>query len=105
MFGVAGVPVPINRATALQAAMTALARCDVVVNTLVWEAGYAHDGLSDMSRLIDTTFASTGFVTVDFNALSDGAESLVLQSDGRIVLGGFATPTSNDGYGLARINP
>jgi len=28
-----------------------------------------------------------------------------VQPDGKIVLGGYATPTSTDGYGLARVHP
>jgi uncharacterized delta-60 repeat protein len=54
---------------------------------------------------LDTSFAGTGVVSVDFNGLNDGAESIAIQGDGRIVLGGFATPTSTDGYALMRINP
>jgi uncharacterized delta-60 repeat protein len=55
--------------------------------------------------VLDTSFAGTGFVSIDFSGLNDGAESIALQPDTRIVLGGYATPTSSDGYGLVRINP
>lgn len=48
----------IRRANDLQAAMRELEGCDVVVNTLVWETGYALDGLSELSRVIDQSFAS-----------------------------------------------
>lgn len=48
----------VSRATALQAALRAFSGCDVVVNTLVWEHGFPHDGLSDVSQMIDTSFAS-----------------------------------------------
>ena len=48
----------IRRANDLQAAMRALEGCDVVVNTLVWETGFALDGLSELSRVIDQSFAS-----------------------------------------------
>jgi uncharacterized delta-60 repeat protein len=54
---------------------------------------------------LDTTFAGVGYMTVDFNGLEDGAESIALEPNGKIVLGGFATPLSSDGYGLARIHP
>jgi rhodanese-related sulfurtransferase len=46
-------------------------------------------------------------ITCTFLALagfSDGAESVVVQADGKIVVGGFAED-SFDGYGVARINP
>ena len=48
----------VARALALQASLRGLAGADVVVNTLVWEDGFAHDGLSDLSQLLDTSFAS-----------------------------------------------
>jgi uncharacterized delta-60 repeat protein len=54
---------------------------------------------------LDTTFGTNGISTVDFNGLADGAESLAIQGDGKIVMGGYATPTSSDGYGLARVHP
>jgi uncharacterized delta-60 repeat protein len=54
---------------------------------------------------LDSTFASGGSVTVDFNGLTDSAESLALLADGRILLGGVATPVSSAAYGLIRVNP
>ncbi len=54
---------------------------------------------------LDTSFANTGFIHVDFNGLQDYAESVVIQGDGRIVLGGVAFPTTRDGFGVVRINP
>jgi len=55
--------------------------------------------------VLDSSFAGTGSVTFDFNALEDGAESIALEPNGKIVLGGYARPTPNDGFGLIRINP
>ncbi len=55
--------------------------------------------------VLDTSFAGTGSMIVDFNALEDGAEGIALEPNGKIVLGGYATPTSSDGFGLARIHP
>ena len=40
---------------------------------------------------LDTTFDSDGRAVVDFNALSDFAYALVRQSNGKLVLGGYAT--------------
>lgn len=57
------------------------------------------------SGALDTTFATDGVLAIDFDGQVDVAESVVVQSDGKIVLGGTATPTSNDGYGLIRVNP
>jgi beta-propeller uncharacterized protein DUF5122 len=53
---------------------------------------------------LDTTFANAGKQTVDFFGFSDIAESVALQLDGRIVVGGLARDQV-DGYGLARMNP
>jgi uncharacterized delta-60 repeat protein len=55
--------------------------------------------------VVDTTFGTNGTSVVDFDGLNDGAENVVVQPDGKIVLGGYATPTSTDGYGLARVHP
>lgn len=48
----------VARALALQASMRSLAGATVVVNTLAWEDGYSQDGLSDLSQLLDASFAS-----------------------------------------------
>src|SRR5204863_9450581 len=45
-----------TRFVALRAALDRLAGTAVVVNTLVWEDGYPHDGLSALSRLIAERF-------------------------------------------------
>jgi uncharacterized delta-60 repeat protein len=54
---------------------------------------------------LDTSFGTNGISNIDFNGLEDGAESVVIQQDGKVVMGGYARPTSNDGYGLARVHP
>ena len=53
---------------------------------------------------LDTSFANAGKQTVDFFGFTDGAESVVVQPDGKIVVGGFAEDVF-DGYGVVRINP
>jgi uncharacterized delta-60 repeat protein len=53
----------------------------------------------------DESFGSAGKLTVSFFDTFDGAESVVIQPDGQIVLGGFATSGTQTGYGLARVNP
>ncbi len=42
-----------DRLTKLRTDLTDLKGAQVVVNTLVWEDGYAHDGLSETSQLLD----------------------------------------------------
>jgi uncharacterized delta-60 repeat protein len=53
---------------------------------------------------LDTTFANAGKQIIDFFGFNDFAESVLLQSDGKIVVGGLARG-SVDGYGVARIHP
>jgi uncharacterized delta-60 repeat protein len=55
--------------------------------------------------VLDTSFAGTGSMVVDFSGLEDGAEGIALEPGGKIVLGGYATPSSSDGFGLVRIHP
>ena len=53
---------------------------------------------------LDTTFSQGGKLTIDFFGSTDVAENIVIESNGRIVLGGIARD-SVDGYGMARILP
>jgi uncharacterized delta-60 repeat protein len=57
---------------------------------------------------LDTTFGSNGWVTTDFFFQPDEARSLVLQSDGTIIVGGWASISfGNNGgedFALARYN-
>jgi hypothetical protein len=46
----------VKRFVALKAAVDGLAGTGVVVNTLVWEVGFPHDGLSQLSQLLDAKF-------------------------------------------------
>ncbi len=59
----------------------------------------------DTTGVLDSTFGNgTGILTVDFFSSTDAAESVALQPDGKIVVGGLARD-SVDGYGVIRINP
>jgi hypothetical protein len=53
---------------------------------------------------IDTAFGSDGNLSIDFFGFTDIGESVLVQPDGKIVVGGQAR-NNFDGYGLARINP
>ncbi|MBN9517748.1 hypothetical protein J0H58_04380 [bacterium] len=52
----------IARSTALQRATEGLAGATVVVNTLVWDAGFPMDGLSTLSQYVDTGYAGDAVV-------------------------------------------
>ena len=53
---------------------------------------------------LDTSFANAGKLTIDFFGFTDIAESVLVQPDGKILLGGAARDNV-DGYGLARVLP
>jgi len=53
---------------------------------------------------LDTGFANAGALSIDFFGSDDVGENVLVQPDGRIVVGGQAR-NSVDGYGLVRINP
>jgi uncharacterized delta-60 repeat protein len=48
----------------------------------------------------DPTFGTNGLVTTDFGGLGDGANRVVVQSDGKIVVGGFQQSGPNTGNGV-----
>jgi len=54
---------------------------------------------------LDASFGNGGTFTVEFGSFGDAAESLAIQPDGKIVLGGFSQGISSIGYALARISP
>ena len=62
-------------------------------------ARYATDGT------LDGSFGTGGKLTIEFFGSFDGAENVVVQPDGKIVLGGFARNGTRTGYGLARVLP
>jgi uncharacterized delta-60 repeat protein len=61
--------------------------------------------LLDSSGTLDDSFDADGKLTVDFFGSFDGAENVALQSDGKIVVGGFASNGTRANYALARIAP
>ncbi len=62
-------------------------------------ARYFADGSPDLS------FNDAGTIGVDFELLIDAARALVIQPDGRVVLGGTATIGTDTGFALARVLP
>ncbi len=59
-------------------------------------ARYSADGI------LDNTFGTGGKVITDFASSYDDGRSVVIQSDGKIVVVGYAGGASNDDFGLAR---
>jgi uncharacterized delta-60 repeat protein len=53
---------------------------------------------------LDAGFANAGALSIDFFGFEDIGENVLVQPDGRIVVGGQARNVV-DGYGVARINP
>lgn len=62
-------------------------------------ARYFADGSPDLS------FNDAGTIAVDFELQLDAAKALVIQPDGRVVLGGTATIGTDTGFALVRVLP
>jgi len=54
---------------------------------------------------LDTGFGAAGKLTIDFFGASDGATSVAIQPDGRILVAGLATSGRTSGLGLVRLVP
>jgi uncharacterized delta-60 repeat protein len=61
--------------------------------------------LFDTGGALDGRFDSDGKLTIDFFGSFDGAENVAVQSDGKIVVSGFARNVTRTNYALARIEP
>lgn len=59
----------------------------------------------DAGGALDTTFHTTGRVTVDFFSSSDDAAAVAIQPDGKIVLAGSARNGGTTGLAIARVLP
>ncbi len=55
--------------------------------------------------VLDTTFSGDGIALADFFSGDDFATSVAIQSDGKIVAGGYASNGTNSDFALARFNP
>jgi uncharacterized delta-60 repeat protein len=53
---------------------------------------------------LDAGFGNGGSLSIDFFGFDDVGENVLVQPDGKIVVGGLAR-NNFDGYGVARINP
>ncbi len=61
-------------------------------------ARYGSDGT------LDNGFGTAGMLSIDFFGFTDAGENILVQPDGKIVVGGLAR-NNVDGYGVARIVP
>ncbi len=52
----------------------------------------------------DTTLNGVGRTTVDFAGQNDAGFSVVVQADGKILVGGAASSGTNDDFGIVRLN-
>ncbi len=75
-------------------------------------AGYEYDGSTELFAVarynaggsLDTSFGTGGTVTTAFAGGGGLGLKVLLQADGKMVVGGFAFDGSNDYFGLARYN-
>ncbi|MGC2237791.1 MAG: FG-GAP-like repeat-containing protein [Pyrinomonadaceae bacterium] len=52
---------------------------------------------------LDTTFSGSGILVITFNNVSEAANAVVIQPDGKIVIGGFLNDTFKNEYLLMRL--
>src|SRR3990167_2042134 len=75
-------------------------------------AGYSYNGSNNDFALVryntdgtlDTTFNSTGIVTTAIGSSTDAANSVAIQSDGKIVVAGYSNNGSDYDFALVRYN-
>ncbi len=58
----------------------------------------------DANGIPDTTLNGVGRTTVDFAGQNDAGFSVVVQADGKILVGGAASSGTNDDFGIVRLN-
>lgn len=76
----------------------------VLTNGKIIAVGWVNDGTSDniavakylSTGALDTSFSGDGMYTYDHAAGQDRAQSVAIQSDEKLVIGGFATNANND---------
>lgn len=54
---------------------------------------------------VDTSFDTSGLVTIDFGQGDDFARRVLLRPDGHIIIAGYASDGSTHDYALAQLNP
>ncbi|MBC7626960.1 T9SS type A sorting domain-containing protein [Ferruginibacter sp.] len=54
---------------------------------------------------LDSTFNSNGNVTIDFGGTNDQANSLAIQTDGKIILAGKTSTSATSSFAIARYHP
>lgn len=58
----------------------------------------------DSAGILDNSFDGDGIATTDFAGGADGAKSLIIQPDGKIIAAGYGTVNSNAEFALAKYN-
>lgn len=107
-FGTGGlVTTPIGAGTDHARAVAVQADGRIVVAGQASSATVSDFGIAryEADGDLDAGFGSGGLVTVDFFGSTDGAEAVLIQPDGRIVVGGVARNGTSFGLGLARLVP
>jgi uncharacterized delta-60 repeat protein len=75
-------------------------------------AGFSNNGTNndfavvryDTTGALDLTFDTDGIVTISFSSNDDVGRSIAVQTDGKIVVGGWSNNGTNFDYALARLN-
>jgi len=79
----------------------------ILVAGYAWDGGFNRFALAryNSNGTLDTNFNGNGKVTTIFNGYDDRSQSLALQSDGKILVAGYASNGYYDYFAVARYNP
>lgn len=95
----------LDRFLGLKSGLVSLRGAAVVVNTLVWDVGHPHDGQSELSRLIERSFAA-GTATSAIRANRRPLTSTWVQAGSRAVGAVWSGPYRDaDGNGVMEYSP
>lgn len=97
-----------NNASALSKSMAVQPDGKIVIaGSNIVSAGFSEDMLAIRfmpNGTLDNTFGTNGQVTVNFFGGSEQANAVILQADGKIVIGGFASTQTFKNLALVRLN-
>jgi uncharacterized delta-60 repeat protein len=76
-------------------------------------AGSSYDGANNdfvlarftKAGVLDSSFGASGLATIDYAVDNDIATALAIQSDGKLLVGGYATNGAHDDFAVARLLP
>ena len=99
------MPILVSKEKMYQKILKGQKKTAVLLSTLIAAASLSFlPTASAADGDLDNTFDTDGKLTTDFGASLDQAQSVILQSDGKIVAAGYSYNGANYDFALARYN-